>query len=399
LTKASTAAIKATANFMVSAMVKHKLTDVKVRGLKRPGMYSDGAGLYIRLHATGSKSWFFVYTRGGVRRELGLGGLEGTAPVGLAWARKKADELREILAEGRDPYAERTVRKARALTFRDVAERYMTDKGDWKAHTEKEWKRHLFEHAAAIGKVRVDAVNTELVEAVLRPLWREKPATGQRVRGKIEAVLDYAGAKRLRTGENPARWVGNLEHILTEASRVTGANHAAMPYADVPAFVSSLNDDMVPRCIKFVILTAVRSGEARLADWSEFDLDEKLWTIPAERTKTKKELIVPLTDAAIAALPEKGEGWVFRGRKPKTPLALMSMPSWITTNKPGVTMHGFRSAFRDWVGDKTECPREIAEMALGHQVGNAVEQAYRRGDALQKRRALMKDWADYCAPL
>ncbi|MCQ1775352.1 integrase arm-type DNA-binding domain-containing protein [Neorhizobium galegae] len=392
----SAASILATVPFMVEIMVANRLTDTKIKAIKEPGVYADGAGLYLRMHAAGSKSWFFIYTRAGKRREIGLGGFAGTAPVSLAIARRKADDLRALLAEGRDPHAEKTVRKSGDRTFRKIAERFIADRDDWQAHTRKEWERHLFEHAVSLGDRPIGDIDTDMIEAALRPIWEKKPATGQRVRGKLEAVLDYATAKRMRTGDNPARWSGHLEHILAKASRVTGSNHAALSHENVPSFLAVLGERALERLIKFIVLTAVRSGEARLADWSEFDLPAKTWTIPKERTKTGKELVVPLTDEALAALPEAGEEFVFV--EDGEPFSIMAMPNWIAKNKPGVTVHGFRSAFRDYAGDCTDFPREIAEMALGHKVGNAVEQAYRRGDALQKRRELMQAWAEYCLP-
>ncbi len=382
---------------MVIFMVRHKLTDAKIKALKTPGIYADGAGLYLRVHGGGSKSWFFIFTRHGRRRELGLGGTAGTAPISLARAREKADEIRQTLAADGDPFADRVARKAaKRKTFRDVAEEFIEAKGGWTPNTDREWRRQLLEDCAKLGKLSVDAINTELVEEVLKPIWATKPATGQRVRGKIEAVLDYAIAKRMRYGDNPARWKGHLEHILAAASRNTGAGHAAMAYRDVPAFLKELGAATTDRCLKLVILTAVRSGEARLADWSEFNLKEKLWTIPGERTKTGREHVVPLTDASIKVLGKKGTGLVFEGSRKGGPLGNSAMNLLMNEKRPGITVHGFRSTFRDWCGDKTDFPREVAEAALGHAVGNVVEQAYRRGSALEKRRELMTAWARFC---
>ncbi|WP_188080104.1 site-specific integrase [Neorhizobium sp. P12A] len=379
-------------------MVANKLTDTKIKAIKKPGIYGDGDGLFIRMHAGGSKSWFFIYTRDGKKRELGLGSLAGTAPVSLANARRRAEELRAMLAEGRDPHAERVAAKAASEhTFQKVSEKFIAERSDWTPHTEREWKRHLLEHASALAEKAVADITTEAVEETLRPLWEKKPATGQRVRAKIESVLDYASVKKLRTGDNPARWAGHLEHLLTKAGRVTGANHKAMPYADVPGFLSTLGNSTIERLMRFIVLTAVRSGEGRLADWSEFDLSAKVWTIPKERTKTGRELIVPLSDQAVATLPAQSEGLVFV--EDSEPLHIMDMPNWVKANKPGITMHGFRSAFRDFAGDETDFPREIAEMALGHKVGNEVELAYRRGDALKKRRELMEAWSNHCTRL
>lgn len=383
---------------MVRNMVKHKLTESKVKGLKKPGMFADGAGLYLRVHAGGSKSWFFIYTRHKVRRELGLGGFDGTAPVSLAVARRKADELRQMLAEDRDPYAERAVKKSAISTFSDVAERFLLTKAKLAPHTMKEWRVHLFEHCASLAKVKISDVNTELVEAVLLPLWQSKPATGQRVRSKLENVLDFATAKRLRTGDNPARWGGHLQHVLEPAQRVTGKNHAALEYKDVPAFIQSLGDDVVERCLRLVILAGLRSGEARLAEWKEFDLATKTWTIPGPRTKTKKELIVPLTDAMVATLGEPSEGFVFGGARKGRPIGNNAMWTIATEKRKDATPHGFRSAFKTWSKEMTEHPEELVELSMGHSVGTVVMKAYTRTDLLQKRRALMADWSKYLQP-
>lgn len=223
---------------MVGDMVRNKLTDTKIKGLSEPGVYADGAGLYLRVHKGGSKSWFFIYRRNGVRRELGLGGFAGTAPVSLALARRKADEMRDTLANGGDPFAAQQARKE-TLTFAAVAERYMDVRRDrWTAKTEREWHVHLFEHAAKLKNVSIDHVGVEIIEATLLPIWKRAAPTGRRVREKIEAVLDFATAKKLRAGDNPARWGGHLEHVLSAAKRITGEHHEATPYkgrAGIPA--------------------------------------------------------------------------------------------------------------------------------------------------------------------
>lgn len=379
---------------MVDGMARNKLTDTKVRAAKAPGLLGDGDGLYLRVHPGGTKSWFFIYRRSGVRRELGLGGLEGIAPVGLAQARRKADELRSMLADGKDPYAERATRKrSGALTFGSIVETFLGEPRTWTRHTSLEWKKHLTGHASKLSKVAIDAVSTELVEQTLRPLWDEKPATGQRVRGKIEAVLDYATAKRLRTGDNPARWAGHLEHILAPAQRTTGANHAAMPYRDLPRFWKSLGNDVASRCLAFTIITAARVGEARGATWEEIDRSAMTWTIPASRMKTRREHVVPLTEEALACLPDGTTGFIFKGAKKGRPIGETIVRDIATGG--GSSVHGMRSAFADWAGEETDHPREIREWSLSHQVGSAVERAYRRGDALEKRRKLMADWAEF----
>lgn len=382
---------------MVGSMVRNKLTDAKIRGLAKPGIYADGAGLYLRVHSGGSKSWFFIYRRKGIRREIGLGGFAGTAPITLAIARRKADEMRDMLANGQDPFAARLAAKT-TPTFAKVAEQLIEAKrADWTPKTEKEWRAHLLEHAAKLGGLAIDIVGTEIIESALLPIWKATPATGQRVRGKIEAVLDFAIAKKLRSGDNPARWSGHLEHVLSAASRTTGANHEAMPYSDVAQFLSELDDTPEERCLRFTILTACRSASSIEAQWEEIDLSSKTWTIPTPRTKTKlKPHIVPLSDAAISVLGDPGQGFVFKGAREGRPIGNSRMREVMAKKRPGVTVHGFRSTFRDWAGEETNHPREIAEWALEHLVGSDVERAYRRGDALEKRRSLMVDWAAYC---
>ncbi|WP_189523708.1 MULTISPECIES: site-specific integrase [unclassified Mesorhizobium] len=376
------------------------MTDAKIKGLSKPGVYADGAGLYIRVHPGGSKSWFFIYRRKGIRREIGLGGLAGTAPVTLAIARRKADDMRDMLANDRDPFAARQAAKT-TPTFAKVAEQLIEAKRkEWTPKTEQEWRVHLLEHASKLGNLAVDIVGTEIIESTLLPIWKKTPATGQRVRGKIESVLDFAIAKKLRTGDNPARWSGHLEHILSAAKRTTDANHEALPYAEVAKFLSVLGGTPEERCLRFTVLTACRSASAIEAHWDEIDLATKTWTIPTPRTKTKvKPHIVPLSDAAIAVLGEAGTGFVFKGAREGRPIGNSRMREVMAEKRPGVTVHGFRSTFRDWAGEETNYPREIAEWALEHLVGNDVERAYRRGDALEKRRALMADWANYCGKL
>lgn len=377
-------------------MVRNKLTDAKIKGLRKPGIYADGAGLYLRVHSGGSKSWFFIYRRKGVRREIGLGGFAGTAPITLAIARRKADDMRDMLANDQDPFAARQAAKT-VPTFSVVASRLIEAKrSDWTPKTEKEWRVHLLEHAAKLSDVAIDAVGTEIIETTLLPIWKKTPATGQRVRGKIEAVIDFASAKKLRTGDNPARWTGHLEHVLSSAGRTTGANHEAMPYAEVGAFIRELGSDTAEQCLLFTVLTAVRTAEAIEAVPSEFDVDAKTWTVPEERTKTGKPLVVPLSDQALAVVERRLTGtFVFEGAVKNRPIGNAAMRVVMAAKRPGQTVHGFRSSFRDWAGEETEYPSEIAEWSLGHKVGSAVERAYRRGDALEKRRSLMADWATY----
>jgi integrase len=388
---------------MARFMAKHKLTDTKIKAASKPGMLSDGAGLYLRVHASGSKNWLYVYSIGGVRRELGLGGMSGAVPVSLAAARRKAEELRLLRVDGKDPYAERASKKATEnITFGALCTAYLSERQkEWTPHTKREWERQLLEDCGKMKNVVVKAVNTDLVEATLLPIWEKKPATGQRIRSKIEAVLDFASAKKIRHGENPARWTGHLEHVMASASRTTGAQHAALDYHELPDIFPALGDAVVDRCIAFTILTAVRSGVSRQAEWSEIDWASRNWTIPAEKTKTKKELVVPLSDQAMALLRSQEGGspsrYIFPSVNPVKSLGNSAMRKRLPEIKKGVTVHGFRSSFSDWAGEETNYAREIVEWSLAHKVGSAVEQAYRRKDALEKRRLLMSEWGVFCA--
>ncbi|MGR9056028.1 tyrosine-type recombinase/integrase [Rhizobium leguminosarum] len=382
-------------------MVRHKLTDAKIKSLKKPGIYGDGGCLYLRVHQGGSRGWFFIYTLHGKRTELGLGGFDGAAPVSLALARKKAEDERKILAAGQDPKLMRDVRKAsETVTFGALAKTYIEEKVTGGDHTIREWTRQLLEDCESLKKVPIVSISTELIESALRKIWKEKPATGQRIRSKLEAVIDYATAKRLRVGDNPAKWTGHLEHVLTAAGRVTGEKHAALAYQHVPSLFLDLDDDVVHRCLGFTILTAVRTTESRAAEWTEVNWEKKDWTIPAERMKGKREHVVPLSDEAIYILKLQWEAsnseYIFESVRKGKPIGNSSMRQVLPELRTGVTVHGFRSAFSDWAGEETEFNREIVEWSLAHQVGSAVERAYRRSDALEKRRELMAAWGKYC---
>ncbi|WP_366930219.1 site-specific integrase [Mesorhizobium sp.] len=260
-------------------------------------------------------------------------------------------------------------------------------------------------YCKSIRKLPVDKVTTADVLEILKPVWQAKPETAQRLRGRIERVLDFAKASGHRSGENPALWRGHLQHLLAKAKKLARGHHPAMPYADVPAFVKRLRaaDALSAKALDYLILTAARSGEVLGMKWPELDLDEKVWTVPAERMKAGKEHRVPLTDAALAILRPLSDArlsdYVFPGetkRGPEAPLSVMAMTMQMRRMDVGhYTPHGFRSAFRDWAGDQTSFPREVAEAALAHKVGDAVENAYRRSDALEKRRKLMAAWSNF----
>lgn len=396
------------------ARTLNKLSDVSVKAAKEAGRYSDGGGLYLNVVATGSKSWIFMWKPRGAknRREMGLGAYP---TVGLAKARSRAADCRTAVDEGRDPIAEKS--KEAEPTFGECVDRFIESiKSEWRnAKHAHQWRQTLGEdYCAAIRDKRVSTITVEDVLAVLSPVWTQKNETASRLRGRIERVLEFAKVKEWRSGENPAAWRGNLRNLLPKRQKLQRGHQAAMPYRDISAFAVRLqaSEAMSARALEFTILTAVRSGETLGAKWPEFDLKAAVWTIPGERTKTGAKHAVPLSKRALAILADlakrhhRGDfafpGEPRRGNREDLehgrPLSEMAMLMLMRRLKVGdFTVHGFRSAFRDWCGDETNFPREVAESALGHKVGNEVERAYRRSDALEKRRKLMQAWADYLA--
>lgn len=378
----------------------HKLTDTGIRTAKAKGRYSDGGGLYLNVTATGTKSWLFMWAHGGNRREMGLGPYPA---VSLAKARSRSVELREAVEAGRDPIAEK--RQAPEPTFAKCAADYISaNETEWSNEKHAyQWRQTLGEPCALIRDKRVSQISTEDIKAVLKPIWSRKPETATRLRGRIERVLNYAKTMGWRTGENPAAWRGNLSNLLPKHDKRMRGHQPALPYEDVPDFMGLLAQDaaLSARALEFTILTVARSGETLGARWVEFDLSKKLWTVPAERMKARAEHAVPLSDRACAiikALSETATGeFVFPSSvKEKRSLSNMAMLMCLRRMRPGITVHGFRSSFRDWCGDHTAFPREVAEAALAHKVGDEVEQAYRRGTALAKRAKLMQAWTNYC---
>lgn len=382
------------------ARATSKLTDIECKAATRAGKLGDGGGLYLDVKPSGAKSWAFIWKVKGKRREMGLGAYPA---VTLAKARKLANAHREAVAEGRNPIAER--QKEAEPTFAECADMFLASmEGQWRNEKHRaQWRMTLTEYAQPLSAKKVSEVGTDDVLKVLNPLWQKRPETASRLRGRIERVLDYAKARGWRTGENPALWRGHLKNILPPRQRLTRGHHAAMPYGDVPGFLQSLTgrDAIAARALEFLILTAARSGEVLEATWSEFDLDAELWTVPAHRMKAGKEHRVPLSPRALAivkALHEtRHSDFVFPGYARGRPLSNMAFVMLMRRMKADAyTPHGFRSGFRDWAGDCTSFPRDVAEQALAHRVGDATERAYRRADALEKRRKLMMAWADYC---
>ncbi len=372
----------------------------------------DGGGLWLVTKGQG-RYWILDYRYGGKRREMGIGPLH---TIGLAEARQKAEAARMLLRQGVDPTEHRTVETIEAArvaasvkTFGQYADAYVdaaVKAGRWRgAKTEARWRNMLTNHAAAIRDTPVAAIGVTEVLSILRPLWGEKQETAEKLREVTERVLDAARVEGLRAGENPAAWKGNLEHVLHKPDALTRTtHHAAMPHAAVAPFMKKLAavDGIGARALEFTVLTACRSGEARGATWDEIDLDSALWVIPAARMKSGKEHRVPLSDKVVTILTDMSakrlNDIVFPGIRDKKPLSDMSLAKALKSAGGGdFTVHGFRSTFRDWATEIAQAPREIAEAALSHAVGDAVERSYARSDALERRRALMANWAKYCA--
>jgi integrase len=337
----------------------------------------------------------------GKRREMGLGSLRD---VSLAKARQKAAEARQKVADGLDPIASRE--KARMMTFGEAADALIDSmSSSWRNEKHRaQWKMTLTAYCAPIRTKSVAEVGTDDVLKVLKPVWTTKAETASRLRGRMERVLDFARAQGQRSGENPARWRGHLDAILPKRAKLTRGHHKAMPFDEVSIFLVDLRqrDGIAARALEFTILTAARSGEVLGARWDEIDLENFLWIVPAARMKGAREHRVPLSPSTVEILRavEKTRlgDFVFPGVKRGRPLSVMALEMVLRRMKVDATVHGFRSAFRDWAGERTTFPREVAEAALAHLVGDAVERAYRRGDALEKRRRLMDAWASFVGP-
>ncbi|OFZ85781.1 MAG: integrase [Betaproteobacteria bacterium RBG_16_64_18] len=379
---------------------------------KQPGMHAvgDPPGLYL-LVFEGGRSWILRYSFAGRRRDLGLGSY---TDLTLAQARDRARAQRQLILQGIDPIeAKRELRDVRLLaatkrvSFAHCVDGYLDAHGDgWKnAKHRMQWRSTLETYAGpVIGDMNVASVDTGLVLQILEPIWKTKTETASRVRGRIESVLDWARVRGYRAGENPARWRGHLDKLLSKPSKVTTVtHHAALPWREMGAFMADLRsqEGIGAAALEFAILTAARSGEVRGATWDEIDMRSRTWTIPAERMKATKEHRVPLSDAALAVLTrmqkcQLGEH-VFPGMKEGAPLRNMSMTAVLRRMERGdLTAHGFRSAFRDWAAEQTNYPNHLAEMALAHTV-KGVEGDYRRGDLFDKRARMMADWAKFCA--
>jgi integrase len=379
-----------------------KLTTRKVETAK-PGKYTDGGNLYLIVSKTGARKWVLRFTWRGRAKEMGLG---SATSVPLADAREKAANARRKIAQGLNPIDERK-RDGGIPTFGELADdvREALSAGFRNEKHKAQWKSTLETYAAPLRAKPVDTIATDDVLAVLKPIWTTKAETASRVRGRIEKVLDAAKAKGFRDGENPARWRGHLDHLLPRPSKLARGHHAAMPYEEVAAFIAKLRkrEATSALALELCILTATRSGEILGMRWPEIDFDKKIWTVPAKRMKAGREHRVPLSTRAVAVLRQleklKTADFVFAGQARNKPLSNMAMEMVLRRMKiEEATVHGFRSSFRDWAGNVSNFPREITETALAHVIGDKAEQAYRRSDALEKRRKLMEAWAAYCEP-
>lgn len=393
-------------------MTKKRKPGVKtVESHKTPGYHYVGDGLYLQVRNESSRSWVYRFQINGTRRDMGLG---STELVTLAEARDAAHQARKLAQAGTDPIkarddarAAQKLQDARSITFKDAAQRFINSRLEtWKNEKHKyQWNQSL-EHFTypVFGDLPVSSIDTGLVTKALEPIWLTKAETATRLRTRIEKVLDWAKVSGYRDGENPARWRGHLDKVLPANPKSKRVKHlAALPFKDVPAFMQALRqqEGNGACALEFTILTGARTGEVLGATWSEIDLANKLWIVPAERMKGGKVHRVPLSVAALDVLKKADKArdgpFIFRGARKGKPLSNMAMLQTLRRMGRGdLTAHGFRSSFRDWASETTTYPREVCEMALAHQIPDAVEAAYRRGDLFEKRRELANDWARYC---
>ena len=390
----------------------HQLSFKAVQTKSKPGYYADGGGLYLQVSPSGTKSWIFRYMLDGTRREMGLGSL---LAISLAAARDRTADCRRLVANRIDPIDARNgdrarlaIEAAKSITFAQCAERFIkAHQAAWKNEKHVgQWENTLKTYCEPVfGATPVQDVDTGLVLKALEPIWTKKPETASRVRGRIERVLDWAKVRGHRAGDNPARWRGHLDKLLPNLEKKKRVkHHPALPFRDVGGFIAKVRVEggAAARAMELLILTATRTIETIGARWEEFDVDEATWVIPPERMKTHKEHRVPLSPQALKllrALKAKradGEEFVFPGGSGDhlSNMALLALLR--RMDREDITVHGFRSTFRDWASESTNYPHEVCEMALGHSVRNDVEAAYRRGDLFEKRRRLMSEWARYC---
>lgn len=386
-----------------------KLTAVTVSKIKKTGWYSDGLGLYLQVSKTGTKSWVYRYKMSGRERRHGLGGYPTET---LEDARESARSCRKLQKRGIDPIdyrrqqvLARRLENAKSITFKECALSFIdSHKAAWKnPKHEMYWRNTLSTYAyPIIGALPVQNVDTPLIIKVIEPIWYTKTETASRVRQRIEKILDWAKVRDYRAGENPARWRGHLDSLLPHRTKVKKVQHfAAMPYKELPVYFQELRkvDTLAAKALAFTILTATRATEARECRWEEIDLEARIWTIPPERMKAGRQQRIPLSDEALNILEEvmdRDEVLLFRGLKKDKTISEAAIRKVLRTSHAGLTVHGFRSSFRDWCAEVTAYPREVAEAALAHTLTNATEAAYQRGDMFVKREKLMEAWSAYC---
>jgi integrase len=380
----------------------NKLTTRKVASLREVGRYHDGGGLYLEIRRQGNKSWAFRYMIDGKARYLGLGPLHS---VSLAEARVRAREARQVVIDGRDPIDARNAARAaakaeqlRTVTFSEAVEQFLATAKIESFRNDKhrkQWRSTLQSVFPVIGSLPLQQIDTAIILSALLPIWRQTPETGSRLRGRIARVFDWAMPLGLFEGPNPADWDRLKDHL---PAKPKVEHHAAMPYADVPAFMAKLRerDSISARALELTVLTAARTQEVTGAKWSEIDLDSGTWTIPASRMKAKRDHRIALSDRVVEILRSMPRGqhvFVNGGGRPLSNMAMAELLKGMDGS--GFTVHGFRSSFSDWARDRTGYPRDVIEMALAHVIKDKSEAAYRRGDALDKRRRLMAEWAHY----
>jgi integrase len=391
------------------AQIVNRLSAKEVEKITAAGMYADGAGLYLQVTSAGAKSWILRYSLAGRPREMGLGSLR---KVSLADARSKKRECHDLLDKHIDPIEHRERERAanalssqKDISFELAAETYMATHRRTLKNIKHaaQWTMTIEQYAnPTLGKLLVRHIDTALVHRTLEPIWTAIPETAKRLRGRIEAILDWARVSGYRDQDaaNPARWRGNLDKLLPRQSKVRARRHfPALPYAELPAFMQKLRQQkgVASRALEFCILNAARTGEVIFARPSEIDRDGKLWTIPGERMKGGKEHRVPLGRRALEIAGQGNAFYLFPGRNPEKPLSNMAMLALLDDMGHGdITVHGFRSTFKDWARDRTRFDNYVVEAALAHIVGDKVEAAYARSDVIEKRRKLMEAWADYC---
>ena len=382
---------------------RDKFSDLAIRKLSKPGVYGDGAGLYIRVTETGSKHWIHRFSLRGKAHWMGLGPYP---EITLTEARLKNMEARRARLAGVNPINARNAANAKALslTFSECADKYIAShRSSWKGNKHfVKWTNSIAAYCGpVIGKLPVNEIDVGLIMRVLEPIWITKMAPARNIRSRIESILDWATVRGYREGNNPARWKGNLDHLLPEASRAKGTkHHAALGYTQMGELMGKLRqqDGISARALEYAILTACRSGEVRMATWGEVNLKNRMWVIPGERMKMGKEHRVPLSDAAISVLTQMDQSTtlIFPGRSGRL-LSDMSLTKVLRRlGHIDTTVHGFRSTFRDWASESTAYPQHVAEMALAHSIGDKVEAAYRRGDLFTKRTRMMEDWSRFC---